>query len=332
MPGVLLFCGHGKSTLHFYSYTKQMSIVLISQGRDLTPWVEAINSELPDLDVQVYPDIKAKEDVTFAISWNHPLGAFKEFPNLKCIASMGAGVDHILKDPNLPENVLVTRVTDEHLTNDMATFTTAVVLNYMRGLCAYKAAEAEGAWQPKPYLRQQDLTVGVMGMGVLGAEAATQLKRLGFNVQGWARSHKNIEGIPVYAGTDELDYFLATSNVLICLLPLTPQTANILNKANLSKLPEGAYLINVARGEHLVEEDLLEMLDKGYLAGASLDVFRTEPLPEEHPFWKHPKIDVTPHIASVTNPASAVKQILENYKRLMQNEPLTNLVSRTKGY
>ncbi|GAB3202448.1 glyoxylate/hydroxypyruvate reductase A [Pontibacter aydingkolensis] len=309
-----------------------MSILLVSRGRDVSPWIDAIQSERPDLEVRVYPDTAPKEDITFAISWNHPLGVFKEFPNLKCIASMGAGVDHILKDPELPENVVITRVTDEHLTNDMATFTTAVVLNYMRGLSAYKAAENESHWQPKPYLRQRDFTVGVMGMGVLGAEAAMQLKKLGFSVQGWAKSHKNIEAIPVYAGADELDYFLATSHVLICLLPLTPETANILNKTTFEKLPEGAYVINVARGEHLVEEDLLEMLDKGQLAGASLDVFRTEPLPKEHPFWEHPKIDVTPHIASVTNPASAAKQILQNYDRLTMGEPLINIVSRTKGY
>ena len=309
-----------------------MAILIISRGRDIAPWLETIRSERPELDLRVYPETGPKEDITFAITWNHPLGAFKEFPNLKCIASMGAGVDHILKDPELPENVLVTRVTDEHLTNDMATFTTAVVLNYMRGMSAYKAAEQESQWQPKPYLRQRDLTIGVMGMGVLGAEAAMQLKKLGFTVQGWARSHKNIEGIPVYAGADELDYFLATSNILICLLPLTPETANILNKTTFEKLPESAYVINVARGEHLVEADLLEMLDKGHLAGATLDVFRTEPLPKEHPFWAHPKIDVTPHIASVTNAASAAKQVLQNYDRLHQNQPLINVVSRTKGY
>lgn len=309
-----------------------MSILLISRGRDVKPWLDTIKSERPELVVRVYPDTGPKEEVTFAIAWNHPPGAFQEFPNLKCIASMGAGVDHILKDPELPEDVVITRVTDEHLTNDMATYTTAVVLNYMRGFSGYKAAEKESLWQPKPYLRQRDVRVGVMGMGVLGAEAAAQLKKLGFAVQGWAKSHKNIEGIPVYAGTEELDYFLATSNILICLLPLTPETANILNKENFQKLPEGAYVINVARGEHLVEEDLLEMLDTGHLAGATLDVFRTEPLPKEHPFWPHPKVDVTPHIASVTNPASAAKQILANYDRLTKGEPLINVVSRTKGY
>ena len=309
-----------------------MAILLISRGRDIKPWLDTIKAERPELDVRVYPDAGPNEEVTFAISWNHPLGAFQEFPNLKCIASMGAGVDHILKDPDLPEQVLITRVTDEHLTNDMATFTTAVVLNYMRGFSDYKAAEKDSQWQPKPYLRQRDLTVGVMGMGVLGAEAATQLKKLGFAVQGWAKSHKNIEGIPVYAGETELDYFLATSNVLICLLPLTPETTNILNKENFKKLPEGAYVINVARGEHLVEEDLIEMLDKGHVAGAALAVFRTEPLPQEHTFWSHPKVTVTPHIASVTNPASAAKQVLANYDRLMQGQPLINVVSRSKGY
>ena len=309
-----------------------MSILIVSQGRDVSPWLKAIQQQRPELEVCVYPDAGPKEAVTFAISWNHPMGVFQEYPNLQCIASMGAGVDHILKDPDLPEDVLITRVTDEHLTKDMATYTTAVVLNHMRGLSAYKASEKESLWQPKPYLRQRDITVGVMGMGVLGTEAAQQLQALGFAVQGWARTPKSINGIPVFTGADELDNFLATSNVLICLLPLTSETVNILNRSAFEKLPKGSFVINVARGEHLVEADLLEMLDNGHLAGAALDVFRKEPLPAEHPFWSHPKIDVTPHIASVTNPESAAKQVLSNYDRLNQNEPLINVVSRTKGY
>ncbi|MEJ8803856.1 2-hydroxyacid dehydrogenase [Pontibacter sp. H249] len=309
-----------------------MPILLVSQGRDLTPWVNAMKEVQPELEVYVYPDAGAKNEIEFAISWNHPLGVFKEFPNLKCIASMGAGVDHILKDPELPEGVVVTRLTDEHLATDMATFTTALVLNYMRGLSAYKAAEEQALWLPKPYLRQRDITVGIMGMGVLGTAAAKQLKALGFEVQGWARTSKDIKDITVYAGNAELDKFLSSTDVLICLLPLTPETANILNRTVFEKLPKGAYVINVARGEHLVEEDLLIMLEKGHLSGASLDVFRTEPLPQQHPFWAHPKIDITPHIASVTNPATAVIQILENYDRLKQNKPLQNVVSQTKGY
>jgi glyoxylate/hydroxypyruvate reductase len=309
-----------------------MSIIIVSQGRDVTPWIEALKAKRPELEVNAYPEAGLNDDVDFALAWNHPLGVFKEFPNLKCIASMGAGVDHILKDPELPTNAVITRVTNENLTKDMATFNVALVMNHIRGLSNFKVEESAASWKPAPYLRPEDVTVGVMGMGVLGTHTALQLKQLGFNVQGWARSSKNLEGIHVFSDNSELDTFLATSNVLICLLPLTPDTVNILNKRTFGKLPQNAFVINVARGEHLVEDDLIEMIDNGHLAGASLDVFRTEPLPANHRFWAHPKINVTPHIASVTDPASAVSQILENYDRVKRNESLINVVSRTKGY
>lgn len=298
----------------------------------MSPWVKALKEKRPELDVRIYPHDLPREEVTFALAWNHPLGVFKEFPNLKSISSLGAGVDHILKDPDIPEQVQITRIKDENLTNDMADFTMALVLNHMRGLHAYKAAEKTQTWKPHKYKRNEDVTVGVMGIGTLGTEVAHRLSSIGFKVTGWASSAKRLESIKVYTGPDERDAFLATADILICLLPLTPETANILNKDNLLKLPKQAYVINVARGEHLVEEDLIQVIDAGHLAGASLDVLREEPLPEGHPFWTHPKISVTPHIASVTDPESAVVQLLENYDRAQSGEPLLNLVSRTKGY
>ncbi|AKD04985.1 glyoxylate/hydroxypyruvate reductase A [Pontibacter korlensis] len=309
-----------------------MSIIIVNQGKDVTPWVKALRERRPELSLQVYPEITSTEDVEFALAWNHPPGAFKQFPNLKCISSMGAGVDHILRDPELPEAATIVRITDADLTKDMANFTLALVLNHVRGLSFYKTKEQAKEWKPQPYLRNENVTVGVMGVGVLGAEAALQLSKNGFNVIGWARTPKNIEGVQVYAGDDNLDAFLAQSDVLICLLPLTSETADILNKETFNKLPKGAFVINVARGQHLVDNDLVEMIDNGHLSGASLDVFREEPLPKDHVFWNHPAIHVTPHIASVTNPASAVAQVLENYDRLQRNEPLLNIVSLEKGY
>lgn len=309
-----------------------MSIMIITQGKDISPWVKALQETRPDLNVQVYPDIRDDSDITFALSWNHPLGAFQGFPNLKCIASMGAGVDHILKDPDLPETAVVTRVVDENLTRDMATFTLAAALNYMRGLTEYKALQHRHAWERREYKRVGEVTIGMMGLGVLGAHVAEVFSRAGFRVNGWARSARLLDGVTVYTGQNELNTFLAQANILICLLPLTKETAGILNKATFARLPKGAYLINVARGEHLVEEDLLEAIETGHLAGASLDVFREEPLPAAHPFWRHPNIDVTPHIASVTHPASVVGQILENYDRLRKEESLLHVVSRQRGY
>ncbi|MFD2512298.1 2-hydroxyacid dehydrogenase [Pontibacter locisalis] len=309
-----------------------MAMILINPWRDVTPWVKALKEERPDLDLRVYPDDSNKDEVEFALVWNHPMGVFKEYPNLKCISSMGAGVDHVLKDPELPESAQVTRVTDEHLTRDMADFTIALIMNHLRGLSFYKVREASQEWKPKSYLRISDVRVGVMGVGVLGAHVASRLFKMGFQVNGWASSEKNIEGVKVFAGKNTLDSFLSQSDILVCLLPLTKETENILNKENFKKLPQNAFIINVARGGHLVEDDLIEMIDSGYLSGASLDVFREEPLPKEHPFWSHSKINVTPHIASVTDPLSVVPLILENYDRARNNKTLLNVVSRQKGY
>ncbi|OKL38829.1 2-hydroxyacid dehydrogenase [Pontibacter flavimaris] len=309
-----------------------MSITIVSQGRDVSPWVKALKKKRPDLELYVFPDDQPREEITFALSWGHPLGMFREYPNLKCISSLGAGVDHILKDPDIPEQVQIARIKDENLTSDMANFTMALVLNHLRDLHHYKAAEETQTWKPLRYKRNAEVTVGVMGIGTLGSEVARRLSSIGLRVTGWASSAKQLEGVGVYAGQGEFDAFLATADILICLLPLTPDTTDILNKETFLKLPKGAFLINVARGEHLVEEDLLEMLETGHLSGASLDVFREEPLPESHPFWAHPRINVTPHIASVTNPESAVDQILENYDRIQNGQQPLNLVSRAKGY
>lgn len=309
-----------------------MSITIFSQGRNTSRWADALRERRPGLEVYTYPDTPAPEDLTFALAWNHPLGVFTQFPNLKCIASTGAGVDHILRDPDIPDKVQITRIVDETLTQDMAQFVCAQVLNHVRGLHGYKAAQQQHTWQQHSYLRSEDVVIGVMGMGVLGSHTAQQLNKLGFKVHGWARTPKMMEGVGTYAGSEELDTFLSKSNLLICLLPLTKQTADILDKELFSKLPKGAYVINVARGEHLVDQDLIEMLDSGHLSGASLDVFREEPLPVEHPFWAHPRINLTPHIASVTNPASAVSQLLENYDRLRHGQPLQHVVSPAKGY
>ncbi|MCP2044910.1 glyoxylate/hydroxypyruvate reductase A [Pontibacter sp. HSC-36F09] len=309
-----------------------MSITIFSQGRNTSRWENALKERRPGLDVHVYPDTGPAEEVEFALAWNHPPGAFANFPNLKCISSTGAGVDHILRDPELPQGIQITRIVDENLTQDMATFVTAQVLNHVRGLHRYKEAQRSHTWKQHSYKRTADVVIGVMGMGVLGMHTAQQLNKLGFKVHGWSRTPKLLEGVGTFAGTEELTTFLGKADILICLLPLTSQTANILNKDTLGKLPKGAYVINVARGEHLVDEDLIELLDQGHLSGASLDVFREEPLPEEHPFWEHPLIHVTPHIASITNPASAVSQILENYDRMRHGEDLINVVSKTKGY
>lgn len=306
-----------------------MSIMIVSPGRNPEAWIEAIRAEHKDVEIELFPDVKAPEKVEFALSWKHPHGIFRDFRNLKVIASMGAGIDHIIEDPDIPKDIMITRVIDQQLTEDMSFFVLSLVLEQMRNLSFH---HNNTAWNPKSYLRPEDVKIGIMGVGVLGVAAAEKLIRNGFDVAGWSRTPKKILGEKTFHGKEQLEEFLGRSNFLICLLPLTLETQNILNKNLFEKLPSGAYLINVARGNHLVEEDLLEAVTEGKLSGASLDVFREEPLPENHPFWRNDKIKITPHIASVTHPESVVPQILENYQIMKTGGRLNNLVDRGRQY
>jgi glyoxylate/hydroxypyruvate reductase A len=306
-----------------------MSLLIICPGKDPQVWKEAIQEYDPEIEVEVYPEDKKPEAVEMALSWNHPVGAYKGYPKLQVVASMGAGIDHILHDPQLPRQVQITRVVDDKLTEDMSNFVLALVLNHIREISYH---HSNTGWDKKMYRRPGETRVGIMGLGVLGNAVADKLKINGFPISGWAASPKKISGINTFFGEKQLEDFLKNLDVLVCLLPLTSETENILNKSLFQKLPKDAYLINVARGRHLVEQELLEMIDKGHLSGASLDVFREEPLPEAHPFWKHPKIKITPHNASITSPQSVVPQIVDNYRRMMTGRPLLNLVSREKGY
>lgn len=306
-----------------------MSVLIISPGRDPQPWVKELKNQHPGMNVIAYPDDHDKAEVEYAVSWKHPRGIYKNYPNLKVIASMGAGVDHITSDPEIPPHVKITRIIDNQLTRDMNAFVLALILEHMRNISFHHNSTT---WEPKKYLRVQDASIGILGLGVLGSALAKTLRLNEFNVSGWSKSPKELKGITTYNGDGELEEFLSNTSILICLLPLTPETENILNKDLFKKLPKGAYLINVARGQHLAEHDLLEMIDTGHLSGASLDVFRKEPLPQEHPFWAHKNIKVTPHIASVTSPRHVVQQIVENYERMTEGEELVNVVERKKGY
>lgn len=267
-----------------------------------------------------------------AAVWKHPPGSLRQYPNLKGVHGLGAGVDFILEDPDLPPELPVMRVVDPYLAADMAEFVLAQVMAGLKNLMAYKTEQAAALWQPKPYRRIPEVTVGIMGLGKLGMAVSQLLRAAGFSVVGWTRETRPETPFPVFAGEGERSEFLKKSEVLVCLLPLTPETRGVLNRGLFLELPAGAYLINVARGPLLVEPDLLQVLDQGRLSGASLDVFEVEPLPRAHPFWGHPGIHMTPHVASVSNPDSVVAQIVENYHLLLQGRPVNNKVSRQRGY
>jgi len=245
---------------------------------------------------------------------------------------MGAGVDHLLGDPDLPNEVAVVRLVDEKLASDMFEYILAVILAELRNLKSHFQNQANQTWDVLPYKRMEDVRVGIMGMGRMGSHVSTHLATLGFQVSGWSRTGTSRVDHRTYRGDKELPEFLSQTDILVCLLPLTESTHGILNSKLFHALPRGAHVINAGRGEHLIEADLLQALDSRQLSGATLDVFGEEPLPSGHPFWKHPHITITPHLASVTDPVSCAPQVLENYRRMETNSTLLNLVSREKGY
>jgi glyoxylate/hydroxypyruvate reductase A len=306
-----------------------MSIAIISPGRDPKAWIAALLHHHPTLDLQIFPHIDRPEDVEMALLWQHPAGYLKNFPNLKLISSLGAGVDHILSDPAVGDELPIVRIVDEKLRWSMTNYVIMGVLNFHRQLVRYQDDQKKKVWDmSNPEIPTR---VGVMGVGALGGDVLNKLNGLGFEVVGFGFSEKNEFRYPYYQ-KNQLEDFLSQVNVLVCLLPLTPDTEGTLNLSLFRKCKKGTFLINVARGKHLIEEDLLVALEEGFISGALLDVFRTEPLPESHPFWNEKRIQLTPHIASVTNPLAASPQIIENYTRLKAGLPLLNLVNRHTGY
>lgn len=295
-------------------------------------WVKHLRAQDPGLDLRVWPETGPVEEIEFILCWKHPLGELKKYPNLKCIASLGFGVDHILRDPDLPPGVPIARLVDEFMVHAMSEYILTAVLCHTRQFDRFQQDKSQKKWQTRRPMHPQNVHVGIMGLGHLGADAARKLRLLGFPVSGWSRTLKHVEGITAWAGPDALEEFLAQTNVLVCLLPLTRATRGILDGRTFARLPADAYLINAARGEHLVEADLLAALDSGHLSGACLDVFREEPLPESHPFWSHPRITVTPHCASLTEPRTVAPQIVENYRRVRSGLAPRHVIDTEKGY
>ncbi|WP_224998909.1 glyoxylate/hydroxypyruvate reductase A [Cesiribacter sp. SM1] len=313
-----------------------MSLVIIAPSKNNKAyWQKRLEEELKargeDVKVEIWPEVENADKVLMAVTWKHPQESLYAYPHLKVVSSMGAGVDHILKDEHLPLHWHIVRIVDEQLTRGMSNYLLAAVLNYHKQMYHYYELQKTHSWGYSE-TPEVELQPGILGLGELGTDIALKLKGLGFKVSGYSRTPKDIMGISTYAGEDELETFLQQTNMLICLLPLTKNTRDYLNIEFFRKCKKGTYLINVARGSHLVEEDLITALDQGLLSGATLDVFRQEPLPKEHPFWDHPKVFITPHIASVTNPDAAIPQVAENYVRMLHNKPLLNKIDRTAGY
>lgn len=295
-------------------------------------WRKALSAVMPALEFRVWPETGPLDDIEVALVWAPEPGDLKRYPNLRLIASLGAGVDNILSDPDLPAGVPVTRIVDPELTRQMTEYSLFQVLRFHRRMLEYEAQQRQGVWRALPQPLASERKVGLMGLGVLGTDLAGKLVALGFDVAGWSRGEKRIEGVASFSGGEGFQPFLRRSEILVCLLPLTPETEGIIRAGTLGLLPRGAYVINGARGEHVIEDDLLAALDSGQIAGAALDVFRAEPLPASHPFWRNPKVALTPHAGGITTPTSAAPQIAENIQRLSQGRALLNQVDRLRGY
>lgn len=295
-------------------------------------WREKLQGLLPDIDCRDWETPGDKADVEYAVVWKPPPGGLKTFPNLKCVVSMGAGIDHVLVDPELPRHLPIIRTVGDDLRQRMREYVALHVLRHHRRLPDIQAAQQRKAWDQIITPPAPERHVAVLGLGNMGAEVARTLAGIGFAVHGWSRRPKDLEGITCHHGEAGLADLLPLTEILVCLLPLTSATEGILNKDLFAQLPEGAAVINVGRGGHLVEEDLIPALDSGQLSGATLDVLRQEPPPEDHPFWTHPKVLLTPHVASLIDPEAGAKVIAENIRRFRAGEPVPDLVDLEQGY
>ncbi len=308
-----------------------MALLFSSESDSAVRWKSACLSLRPDLDFRIWPEIGDKNDIDAALVWAPEPGLLADLANLKAIFSLGAGIDGLLADPTLPD-VPLCRMVDPSLTRTMTDFVMATVLFRFRELDRYSHDQRLGKWEFSVPRSPGECTIGIMGLGELGTDAALTLLQRGFDVCGWSRTARSLEGVATYAGKAGLEDFLSGLEILICLMPLTWETRHLLNRRTLNLLPRGAYVINLARGSLVVDEDLLEALDNGHLSGALLDVFETEPLPSDHRFWRHPGVTMTPHVASYCMPEQAAASVMANYDRLMKGEPLHNVVDRAKGY
>ena len=309
-----------------------MALLFRSSVDSEARWKPQLTRLMPELEVRIWPDIGDPATIDYALVWRPEPGLLASLPNLKLILSLGAGVDHILTDPNLPRGVPIVRLVDPYMTDAMSEYVVLQVLRLHRQDLDYRAQQESEIWLELDQKNAAERAVGILGFGELGQDAARKLKGLGFDVALWGRRQRTAEGLLGYAGSTGLSALLVRSEILVCLLPLTAETEGILNASTFAMLPKGAALINAARGGHLVEEDLLAALASGRLSAAVLDVFRDEPLPADHPFWHHPRIVVTPHVAAATHPPTAAPIILDNIRRLEAGRPLLNQVDPARGY
>ena len=294
-------------------------------------WAEVFAQHAPELDFRLWPDIGDPAHVRYLAAWEPPPDLARRFPNLQVLFSSGAGVDQF-DFAALPPALPVVRMVEPGIIRGMVEYVTHAVLDLHRDMPQYRRQQQRGEWKPLQVLTAAQRRVGVLGLGSLGQAVLAQLLAFGFDCAGWSRSRHVVDGVRCHAGPDELAAFLQRTDILVCLLPLTDSTRGFLDAALFARLPRGAALVHVGRGPQLVAADLVAALDAGRLGDAVLDVTDPEPLPPENLLWRHPRVRITPHIASMTQPSSAAQVVLENVRRFRAGEPMTGLVDRTRGY
>lgn len=299
---------------------------------DVGRWVRTMEEGLPGVPVHVWPETGDPDDIQLVVGDHAPAGFYASLKNLKCVMYIGAGVDALFRDPHYPRHIPLVRSQSEAITFQVAQYVVLQILDHHRHGAAYRMQQAHGRWHPIPTADTRNLTVGLLGYGRIGRKSAQALRALEFRVRGWSRTPKEPEpGIDLSHGADGLAAMLGASDYVVCALPLTPQTRGLVNRATIAQMKRGAFFINVGRGAHVVDDDLLAALDSGQLGGAALDVFTPEPLPEGHRYWSHPRVTVTPHVANFWVDGS-LPQIIDLWNRIEQGLPPQDLVDSELGY
>jgi len=308
-----------------------MSIALILNRARAEEWKVEINQHLPKIKVEIFPEIENYEEVEFALCWKPEIDYYTHFPNLKVIQSGGAGIDHLFPK-DIPSHLHICRIIDPMLKSDMFEHILTCLMYSMKKFSAYIKGQEKKHWRPLLYKSIGETKVTILGLGEIGGYVAERLAQLGFNVNGWSSSPKNLQSVSSFTGMDGLSTAVEDADFVVNVLPLTDATKGILNHSLFNLCRKEAVLVNVGRGEHLIENDLLDAIAEKKIAAAYLDVFHKEPLPQDHPFWDCPSIFITPHVASRTNIRSSVEQVVDNYIRMSEGRFLLNEVSLEKGY
>jgi glyoxylate/hydroxypyruvate reductase A len=308
------------------------AIAYVSRDTDGVAWNKVLEAGLGPIDFRTLADLGNTAEIEVALAWKPDRGLIASFRNVRLIVSLGMGVDHLLADDRLPEGVPIVRIMDDGLIGQMSEYAIYWALRHHREIDKYAEFQRAATWKPLDFIDTIHRRIGVMGLGTIGQDTAGKFAALGFPTAGWSRTAKKIPAVETFHGPDGFSNFLARTDILVDVLPLTRDTRGLLDAKAFTSLPKGAYFINMARGGHVVDADLLAAVESGHLSGATLDVFNTEPLPADHPYWRHPKVHVTPHIAGATNPRTASPGVIENIKRLRTGQPLIHRVDPKTGY